>query len=175
MECRPDFASLSLGSFNFPATVSYNPPDQMRALLHRMQELGIRPEFEVFELGMVNTLWALRDKGLVPAAPSVNILLGSVGSAPAFVADLGRIVERLPPDAEWAAAGIGIFQRPMTIAAAVMGGNVRTGLEDSPRPPGPGPWTNADAVRLAVRAADLAGRPIATPAEARARLLAPAS
>ena len=174
-ECRPDFASLSLGSFNFPTTVSVNPPDQMRALLHRMLELGIRPEFEVFELGMVNTLWALRDEGLVPDGASVNILLGSLGSAPAFVADLARIAERLPPGAEWAAAGIGVFQRPMTIAAAVMGGNVRTGLEDSPRPPGPSPWTNADAVRLAASAAELAGRPVATPAEARARLLAPTS
>lgn len=175
----PEFASLSLGSFNFPRTVSVNPPDQIRALLHRMNERGIRPEFEVFELGMVNTLWQLIDEGLVVDPPVVNILLGSLGSAPAFVADLGRIVERLPPGSVWAAAGIGVFQRPMTIAAAVMGGNVRTGLEDSPRgssaadssaDPGASasaPWTNVRAVELAVRAADLAGRPVASAAQAR--------
>lgn len=166
---RPEFASLSLGSFNFPRSVSVNPPAEIRALLTRMNELGIRPEFEVFEAGMVTMLWALRDEGLVPPLPSVNILLGSLGSAPAFVRDLAAIVDRLPPDAQWAAAGIGVFQRPMTIAAAVMGGNVRTGLEDNPGRHEPGTWTNVDAVRLAVRAADLAGRPVATSAQARER------
>ena len=167
---RPEFASLSLGSFNFPTTVSVNPPDQIRALLRRMNDLGIRPEFEVFEAGMVNTLWALMDEGLVDGTPVVNILLGSLGSAPAFVSELAHIVERLPPGTHWAAAGIGVFQRPMTIAAAVMGGNVRTGLEDNPGRKGGAPWSNADAVRLAVRAAELAGRDVATPEQVRTRL-----
>jgi 3-keto-5-aminohexanoate cleavage enzyme len=167
-DLRPEFASLSLGSFNFPRSVSVNPPAQIRALLGRMNELGIRPEFEVFELGMINTLWQLIDEGLVPDPPVVNILLGSLGSAPAFVGDLARIVERLPPGAHWAAAGIGVFQRPMTIAAAVMGGGVRTGLEDSPTGPGL-PWSNVAAVRLAVDAAALAGRTVATPGEVRTR------
>ncbi len=93
---RPDAGSLTLGSFNFPRVVSNNPPDQIRALLARMLDLGIRPELEVFELGMVNTLHALRDEGLIPDPPVVNILLGSFGSAPAFVGDLEHIVHRLP-------------------------------------------------------------------------------
>jgi 3-keto-5-aminohexanoate cleavage enzyme len=167
---RPDLASLSLGSFNFPTVVSNNPPDQIVALLERMGELGVRPELEVFELGMANTLWALRDQGLIADPPAVNILLGSMGSAPAFVGDLSRIVDRLPANAEWAAAGIGIYQRPMTIAAAIMDGNVRTGLEDNPRGDGTPGWSNVDAVRVAVEAARLAGRDVATPAQARARL-----
>lgn len=167
---RPEFGSLTLGSFNFPRSVSNNPPDAIRALLERMTELGVRPELEVFELGMVNTLWALREKGLIPDPPVVNVLLGSMGSAPAFVADLGHIVERLPPHSEWAAAGIGIYQRPMTIAAAIMDGNVRVGLEDAPRGDGSADWSNAHAVRLAVEAAKLAGRTIATSAETRSRL-----
>jgi sugar O-acyltransferase (sialic acid O-acetyltransferase NeuD family) len=151
-ELRPDLASLTLGSFNFPTTVSANPPDEIRALLEHMAERSIRPEFEVFELGMVNTLHALIDQGLVGERPVVNILLGSLGSAPAFVGDLARIVERLPEGSEWAAAGIGLYQRPMTIAAAVMDGNVRTGMEDHPAGDRPG-WANPDAVRLAVAAA----------------------
>ena len=170
---RPEFASLSLGSFNFPSSVSVNPPDQIRLLLTRMRERDVLPEFEVFELGMVNTLWALADEGLVPARPTVNILLGSMGSAPAFVGDLARIVDRLPPGAEWAVAGIGRFQRPMTIAAAVMDGNVRVGLEDNPVGDAPS-WTNADSVRIAVEAARLAGRQVATPSEARVRFGLPA-
>jgi 3-keto-5-aminohexanoate cleavage enzyme len=166
---RPDMASLTLGSFNFPRVVSNNPPETIVALLEAMREHGVRPELEVFELGMVNTLWVLRERGLIPDPPVVNILLGSMGSAPAFVSDLGHIVERLPPGSEWAAAGIGIFQRPMTIAAAIMNGNVRTGLEDDPRGDGTPEWSNVHAVRLAVAAAKLAGRSIATAREARAR------
>ncbi len=150
--------------------ISANPPDQIVALLERMGEQGIRPELEVFELGMVNTLHALRELGLIPDPPVVNILLGSLGSAPAFIGDLGRIVERLPADAEWAAAGIGIYQRPITIAAAAMDGNVRTGLEDNPRGHGDiDEWSNVDAVAFAAEAAALAGRTVATPRETRAR------
>lgn len=167
-DLRPEMASLTLGSFNFPRTISSNPPDDIVRLLERMAELGIRPEFEVFELGMVNTLHALAERGLVPEPPVVNVLLGSFGSAPAFVGDLARIVERLPDGSEWAAAGIGIFQRPMTIAAAAMDGNVRTGLEDNPRGDG-GNWDNVAAVRLACEAARLAGREVASAAEARTR------
>lgn len=168
-DLRPDYASLTLGSFNFPRVPSVNPPDQIHRLLERMTERGIRPEFEVFELGMIDVLWRLRDDGLVAGVPVVNLLLGSFGAVPAFVGDLAHLVDRLPPDTEWAAAGIGSFQRPMTIAAAVMGGNVRTGLEDSPRPPAGGTWTNIDAVRLAVDAARLAGRDVADPAQVRER------
>ena len=168
-ELRPDLGSLTLGSFNFPKVISANPPDQIVALLEHMGEQGIRPELEVFELGMVNTLHVLRDRGLIPDPPIVNILLGSSGSAPAFIGDLGHIVERLPSNAEWAAAGIGIFQRPITLAAAAMDGNVRTGLEDNPRGHGEGEWGNVDAVSFCVAAAAIAGRAVATPEETRAR------
>lgn len=166
---RPDLASLTLGSFNFPKRPSVNPPDQIRALLDRMAELGIRPELEVFELGMVNTLHALIDEGRIPDPPIVNILLGSLGSLPAFVGDLARVVERLPHGSEWAAAGIGRFQRSMVIAGAIMDGNVRTGLEDDPAGDGTPEWSNVTAVRLAVQAAELTGRTVATTAEARVR------
>lgn len=172
---RPEMASLTLGSFNFPGSVSANPPATIVALLERMGELGVRPELEVFEPGMVNTLHVLAERGLIPDPPVVNILLGSMGSSPAFVGDLARIVEKLPRGAEWAAAGIGVFQRSMTIAAAIMDGNVRTGLEDNPRGDGAGRWGNVDAVALAAEAAKLAGRSLASPAEARRRFgLAPA-
>ena len=90
---RPDMGSLTLGSFNFPKVVSNNPPDQIRALLERMLELGIRPELEVFELGMVNTLHALRERGLIPDPPVVNILLGSFGFADTATSATGAIVE----------------------------------------------------------------------------------
>jgi len=172
---RPELASLTLGSFNFPGVPSVNPPGTIRALLERMGELAIRPELEVFELGMVNTLHALAAQGLIPDPPIVNILLGSMGSLPAFVGDLARVVERLPAGAEWAAAGVGIYQQPMTIAAAIMNGNVRTGLEDCPTRKGKAEWSNVAAVQAAVAIAELSGRRVATAAEARCRFgLSPA-
>ncbi|HEX3456206.1 MAG TPA: 3-keto-5-aminohexanoate cleavage protein [Gaiellaceae bacterium] len=167
-ELLPDLASLTLGSYNTPRGVNVNPPDEMVRLLERMQELGVRPELEIFELGMVNTLWSLRDRGLVPDPPIANVLLGVMGASAAFVGDLARIVERLPPGTEWAVAGIGRFQRPMTLAAAAMGGNVRTGLEDNPRDTSPS-WSNVEAVEFVTEVAALAERPVATTAEARAR------
>lgn len=166
----PDLVSVTLGSANFPRSVNANPPDQIVALLERAAEVGVRPELEVFELGMVNTLHVLRDRGLVPDPPIVNVLLGSLGSAPAFVGDLATIAQRLPAGSEWAAAGVGVFQRPMVIAAAVLGGNVRTGLEDNPHGHGDPHWRNADAVAFAADAATLAGRDVADTVEARRRL-----
>jgi uncharacterized protein (DUF849 family) len=166
---RPELASLSLGSFNFPRTVSHNPPDEIVALLERMGELGIRPEFEVFELGMISTLHALIERGLVPGPPIVNLLLGNAGSAPAHLGDLATMVERLPANTEWAVAGIGAYQRPLTLLAATVGGNVRTGMEDNPRGDGTAGWSNSDATAFAVDAASIAGRRTATSAEMRAR------
>jgi uncharacterized protein (DUF849 family) len=169
-EVRPDMASLTLGSFNFPTAASVNPPDTITGLLEAMREQGVVPELEVFELGMVNTLHVLQERGLVAERPYLNILLGSLGSAPAFLQDLGHIVERLPAGSEWAAAGIGVFQRAMVLAAAAGGGNVRTGLEDAPMDLDGTPSTNVEAVERAVAAAALAGREVATPSEARRRL-----
>lgn len=167
-DLRPDLASLTLGSYNTPTGINANPPDQMVRLLERMGEVGIRPELEVFDLGMVNTLHVLRERGLIPDPPIVNVLLGLMGSGPAFVGDLASIVDRLPVGSEWAAAGIGQFQRPMTLAAVAMGGNVRTGLEDNPVGDEPG-WSNVAAVGLVVAAAELAHRRVGTPDEARIR------
>lgn len=167
---RPDMASLTIGSFNFPRVLSYNPPDTVAALLGRMAEQGVRPELEAFELGMVQMVHVLLERGQIELPGYINLLLGSVGSAPAFVGDLARMVERLPDGVEWGAAGIGVFQRSMILTAAAMGGNVRTGLEDSPRDIDGTPSSNVAAVERAVAAAALAGRAVATPAEARVRL-----
>lgn len=167
---RPDMASLTLGSFNFPKVVSNNPPQTIEALLRKMKDNGVKPELEVFEPGMVNTAHVLREKGLIDSPPYFNILLGSLGSSPAFVGDLARIVDRLPSGSIWAGAGIGIYQLPMNVASVVMGGNVRTGLEDSPRSGDDEPASNIRAVERCVAAAHLMGREIASPRDARGRL-----
>jgi 3-keto-5-aminohexanoate cleavage enzyme len=164
---KPDFASLSMGSFNFPKVVSRNPRDEIESLANLMKSSGVLPELEVFEPGMLGTVHHLIREGAIPPHPSVNIFLGNLGSSGATVASLAAFMAHLPVGSAWALAGIGRFQRKSIVLAAALGGNVRVGLEDDPIGNGSGTWSNMDAVRLAVDAARLAGRRVASFAEAR--------
>lgn len=167
---RPDFGSLSAGSFNFPDTVSVNSPSDIKALLETMKQKGVRPEIEVFEPGMVDYVKTLISDGMVTAPYVFNILLGSVGASSADLLSLVNFLSKLPDESEWALAGIGRYQLPMIVQAIVAGGNVRVGMEDSPRQIGIDSWSNAKAVSFATETASLLGRPIATPSEVRERL-----
>lgn len=169
-DCTPDMASCSLGSFNFATSVSHNPPKMIDRLLAGMLEAGIKPELEVFEQGMVNSAHSLLERGLLKPPLYVNVLLGSMGSAPAFAADLAHIVDRLPAGTTWAGAGIGVFQKPVVALAAAMGGNVRIGLEDAPRAIDGTPNTNLGALQHAVAQAQILDRRVAGVATARAWL-----
>jgi uncharacterized protein (DUF849 family)/N-acetylglutamate synthase-like GNAT family acetyltransferase len=166
---RPDLASLTLGSLNFPTGASVNEPDTIRRLAQAMQEHGIRPELEVFDTGMIAYARHLEREGLLTGRKYFNLLLGSLGSTPATVGELARMVEALPEDSVWAAAGIGRFQLPMNVAGLVAGGGVRVGLEDNPYYDAAGerPATNEELVERVVRVARELGREPATCAEAR--------
>ncbi len=128
---RPDMASLTLGSLNFPGGVSANPPDIIQELATRMRARGILPELEVFDLGMLNYAHYLVRKNILNAPCYVNLLMGSLGAAPARVDDLCHLVREIPDNWTWAATGIGQSQLPINAAAIVMGGHVRVGLEDN--------------------------------------------
>lgn len=173
---KPDMASLTLGSLNFPRSASVNAPDVVCRLATRMQERGIKPELEVFELGMLNYAFHLQRRQLLSGDCYVNFLLGSLGTAPARVLDLCNLVREVPKDWVWAGTGVGRFQLPINVAAMTMGGNVRVGLEDNlfldaERKE---PATNLQLVERLVRIAGEMGRSIATPRQARERLaLAP--
>jgi uncharacterized protein (DUF849 family)/N-acetylglutamate synthase-like GNAT family acetyltransferase len=171
-EAKPDMASLTLGSLNFPNTASVNPPETIQQLAARMEERLILPELEVFDLGMLNYGFYLRRKGLLPRDCYVNLLLGSLGSVPGRLLDLGNLTREIPASWTWAAAGIGRYQLAMNTAAILMGGHVRVGLEDSPfmdyedmRPA-----SNAALVARIVRIARELGRPISTAAQTRRQL-----
>ncbi len=169
-ELRPEFGSLTAGSFNFPNSVSTNSPDDIKVLLQTMKERGIRPEIEVFEPGMVDYVKKLITEGLVTAPYVFNILLGSSGASSADLLSFVNFLSRLPDQSEWALAGIGKFQLPTIVQAIVAGGNVRVGMEDSPRQMGIDSWSNAKAVAFAAETARLLGRPIESPSQARERL-----
>jgi 3-keto-5-aminohexanoate cleavage enzyme len=130
-DARPEMASLTLGSLNFPKGASINAPTTIVGLATRMRDRGIVPEWEVFDLGMLDYAAYLRTKGLLGDPVYVNLLLGSLGTLQATPLNLALAVERLPAGATWAATGIGRHQFAMNRLAIAMGGHVRVGLEDN--------------------------------------------
>jgi len=166
---KPDMASLTLSSMNFASEASINAPELVIHLASLMQERGIRPELEVFDLGMVNFAKILIDKGLVTPPFYFNILLGNVASAQASLLHLGTMVADLPPQSIWSVGGIGRYQARANALGLAVGRGVRTGLEDNlwlddVRTT---PATNVQLVeRIAAQAAAL-GRPLASAAQVR--------
>ena len=166
---RPDMASLTLGSVNFASGPSVSSMETVRELARRMQDRGVRPELEVFDLGMAHLANALLEEGLLQEPLYVNILLGFPNGAPANAETLSMLVRALPPGTVWAAAGLGAYQRPMNALALAMGGHVRTGLEDNSRLDHAtrAPATNLALVERVAATAALVGRVRASPAQAR--------
>ena len=171
-DVRPDMASLTLGSNNFPTGPSVNAPETIVGLATRMRDRGIVPEWEVFDLGMLDYAAYLRRRGLLADPVYVNLLLGSLGTLQATPLNLALAVERLPAGATWAATGIGRYQAAMHRLAIAMGGHVRVGLEDNL-------WWDDDRTELAtnprlvervVAIGRAMGREPATPAQVRHRL-----
>lgn len=166
---RPEMASLTLGSMNFAKEPSVNSPEMIRMLATRMNQRGVVPELECFELGMVEYSHYLIKQGVLKPPFYCNILLGSLGTLSATPENLAAAVRALPSGTTWAGAGIGRFQHQVNTLAIQMGGHVRVGLEDNlwfdERRTIPA--TNAQLVeRLAKYAAEV-GRAVASPAEAR--------
>jgi 3-keto-5-aminohexanoate cleavage enzyme len=130
-DVKPDMASLTLSSLNFAREASLNAPDTVVEIARRCLDLGILPELEVFDLGMVQGIHYLAGKGMLRPPHYVNILTGGPFVAQPSLLHLGALVSGLPPDTVWAGAGIGTAQRVMTGLAVAAGGGVRTGLEDN--------------------------------------------
>jgi uncharacterized protein (DUF849 family) len=171
-EARPDMASLTLSSVNFNKVASINSPDMITALVKKMQENDIKPELEVFDLGMINFARYLIRKGLLKPPYYFNILLGNIAAAQAKLLHLGLLVSELPEDSIWSVAGIGDAQCRMNAIGIITGDGVRVGLEDNV-------WfdegrtqlaTNAMQVERIATMARVLGREIASPLEVRQRL-----
>lgn len=171
-DARPDMASLTLGSLNFHTGPSVNAIDTIEELARRMAAAGIRPELEVFDLGMAHLAHRLLARGLVEPPLYANLMLGFPNCVPADARSLVALADALPPATSWAAAGLGSFQLPANTLAIAMGGHVRAGLEDNPWMDADGELgaTNEALVRRVAELAALAGRRLASPAEARAVL-----
>jgi 3-keto-5-aminohexanoate cleavage enzyme len=169
---RPDMASLTLGSMNFPKQASVNPPAVVQGLAEIMHENGIKPELEVFEQGMIEYSHYLIEKAILKPPFYFNMFMGSLGTLSAKPATLANMVNALPEGTVWAAAGVGRFQYYVNAMSVAMQGNVRVGIEDNI-------WHDAKRtqratnVGLVERIASLAatmGRRLASAAEVRAAL-----
>lgn len=172
---KPDMASLTLGSLNFSNTASTNSPQMIQALLARMNERGIRPELEVFDLGMLNYAKYLIKKKLLLPPYYFNILLGNISTAQAELPVIAEMIRQLPPSCVWALAGIGDCQPFVTSLAVLLGGNVRIGLEDNIYydPQRTRLATNRMLLKRLIAFAETVGVPIAGPAQVRELLTLP--
>jgi len=139
---KPDFASLTLSSLNFNKEVSINSPQMIQDLAKKMMKNQIRPELEVFDLGMINYAKYLIRKGLVTSPYYFNLILGNVACAQANMLTLGLMINELPEGSLWSAGGVGNYQLQMNAMAIVAGGGVRVGLEDNI-------WYDQERTRLA--------------------------
>ena len=128
---KPDMASLTLGSHNFVTGASVNSPDTIRFLAERMLERGIKPELEVFDLGMIHFANRLIDEGLIRPPFYFNLLLGNVAGAQVRLGDVAALVNNLPAESIWSLAGIGRYQKPAMGLGCVLAQGVRIGLEDN--------------------------------------------
>lgn len=172
---RPDMASLSTGSVNFPTIVYENSASLVTDLAGQMKQYGVRPEIEIFDLSHLHGAKRLVEAGLIDARPHVQFVMGVQNAMPAEEHLLDILLaetRRILPEATWTAAGIGRNQAIVMDWALARGADaVRTGLEDNIRVTKDRlAASNAELVGLAAKAVARHGRRVATPVEARAAL-----
>ncbi len=128
---QPEICSLDVGSLNFLDRPFANPPDWGVAAARRTQELGIKPELEVFDLGHVAQARHLVDSGLVDPPPWFQCCLGIQWGLPGTIDNLVYMHRQLPAEAEWSVLGVGAAQLTLTTVAPLLGGHIRVGFEDN--------------------------------------------
>ena len=131
VEARPEMATLNPCTMSFAAGEFRNPPEGVRRLAGRMRELGVKPELEIYDTGHLDVALALHAEGLLAEPLQFSIVLGVRGGATATAANLVTLVDRLPEGCAWQAIGIGRANLAMTTIGLAMGGNARTGMEDT--------------------------------------------
>jgi uncharacterized protein (DUF849 family) len=181
-ECRPEVAALNMGSMNYAKysrsrkdfvfkMVFANPFEEIIALLEAMNELGIKPEHECFDIGHVGSLEPLIDMGVLHPPLHVDCIMGVTGGIPPSARNLAAMVQNIPANSHWGVIGISRQQWLLVAAALTLGGSVRVGLEDNLYlPSGEMAASNGELIAQARRMAEEVGRRPATVSEARKML-----
>jgi 3-keto-5-aminohexanoate cleavage enzyme len=176
---RPEVAALNMGSMNYAKysrkrkdfvfkAVFANPFDEIIEFLRVMNELGIKPEHECFDLGHVGSLPPLVDMGVLHAPLHVSCVMGIVGGVPPTARNLAAMADNVPEGSHWGVIGISRDQWMLVGAALTLGGSIRVGLEDNfYLPDGEMARSNGDLIAKARQMAQDVGRRPATVAEAR--------
>ena len=169
IDLKPEIATLDCGTCNFGGDDIFVNTEKMNIqFAKKMKEMGVKPELEVFEKGMIDNALKLYKKGLLDGPLHFNIVLGVNGAMSATPRDLVYMVESLPKDSTWCATGIGKNEFDLAAVAMVMGGNVRVGFEDNLYlEKGILAKNNGELVKKVVQLANILKRDIATPADAR--------
>ncbi len=141
-DVRPEVAALNMGSMNYAKysrrrkafvfnAVFANPFDEIIAFLEVMNELGIKPEHECFDIGHVGSLEPLVDMGILKAPLHVDCVMGVTGGIPPTARNLAAMVDNIPAGSHWGVIGISREQWMLAAAALTLGGSIRVGLEDN--------------------------------------------
>jgi len=165
---KPEMATLTTGSVNFGDEVFLNPPAYIERFALAIKEQGVKPEIEVFDLGMINNALGLVKKGLLTLPLHFDFVMGVPGGIPASIKNLLHLVESIPDKCTWSVAGIGRHELPLGTAAILLGGHVRVGFEDNIYfEKGKLAESNAQLVERIAQLAGIHNRVVATPDEAR--------
>ena len=170
--CLPEICSLDCGTLNFSDTddIYISTPPTLRRMAGLVQEWGVKPELEVFDLGHIRFAKQMVAEGLIADPPMFQLCLGIPWGADATVETMAAMKAQLPAGASWASFGISRMQMPMLAAAVAMGGNVRVGLEDNIYLDRGVLATNGQLVTRAVEIIERMGGRVVTPQEARNKL-----
>ncbi|MQA04944.1 MAG: 3-keto-5-aminohexanoate cleavage protein [Streptosporangiales bacterium] len=175
-ELRPDICTLDCGSLNFGegSQLYISTPDMLRAGARRIQELGVRPELEIFDTGQLWFASKMVEEGLIDRPSLFQLCMGIPYGAPADVLHLQAMVNQLPEGAQFASFALGRMQMAWAAQSVLLGGHVRVGLEDNLYLAKGVKATNAQLTERAVDLVNLLGAEVASPDDARQILDLPA-
>ena len=168
-ELLPEICSLDCGSYNFGegSLVYVSTPDMLRRGARRIQELGVKPELEIFDTGHLSFTLKMIEEGLIDDPPLFQLCFGIPWGAPAEVGVMKSWVDMLPAGANWTAFAISRDQMPFAAQSVLLGGHVRVGLEDNLYLRRGVYASNAQLVEQARTIVELMGARVLGPGEAR--------
>ena len=185
-DLKPEIGALNMGSMNYAKYsakrkgfvfnfVFENDFDDIIFLLRKMQDAGVKPECECFDVGHVESVEPLLDLGVLSSPVQFSLIHGVLGGISATARNLAHMASVVPEGGTWGVIAISREQWTMVGAAAALGGNVRVGFEDNfYLPSGEMASSNGELVEAAAQLVRLSGRRVAEPAEARRLLSLPA-
>jgi len=168
LELEPELASFDAGSINLGGSAFINTPEFLEAAAKSMKEKRVKPELEIFDVGMMVTCLRMSDQGYLEEPLHFQFVLGTPWGSPATPKSFLHLYEHLPENATWSIIGIGKGHLPMAMMGLILGGHIRVGMEDNIYyERGVLAKSNAEFVERIVRIAKEYGRETATPREAR--------